>query len=97
MDSSKKDQAEAKFLAFARRVGAFPTSALVAGDGACVPERRVTVEPGTKALQAARTMVGGLPTPNPARVQRVATRLQRLVNLENATSVSGRKRTRESA
>jgi hypothetical protein len=77
MDSSKTKKREA-FLAFARRVGGVPTSALGSADP--LPE------PSSKSQRAARLMVGSLSPGSRQTIERVAGMLDTLKELESASA-----------
>ena len=103
--NSSNNRKGARFMAFVEHVGPFPTSALATAD----PTRTSRVRPSSVATspaapspdvaQAARLLVGGLPLASAERVQRVAMRLARLVELERQASSTDKKRgrARESA
>jgi hypothetical protein len=74
MDSSKDKKAE-EFLAFARHVGKWPTTALAAAEMPAV---------SSDATRVAELLVGGLGLSEPVRVARMAARLDKLVVLDRA-------------
>jgi len=106
--TSSNSRKGAAFMAFARQVGPFPTSALATADAtrylqaSTSRSAAATVLPPTSATvnAAARHLVGrasaGAPSASGDRVERVAKRLERLVELEREASLT-RGRVRESA
>ena len=109
--TSSNSRKSAAFMAFSRKVGPFPTSALATADATRSPQASRLATAVLQPLQptssspavnlAARLLVGhastGLPSTSADRVERVAQRLERLVEMEREASVKKRGRVRESA